>query len=229
MSRVKMFGIVARRVGMELDEFHDYWRHPHGTWGQHISTTRGYVQSHQLHTDLLGTEQSRYGGAAEHWFDNEDDLRTLTREPFYVEYLREDEPRFGDMPNCIFFATEEEVLLAGPRLGAHLNPGDDFWSPTNRPFSIKLLHFVGPDAGPHWARPHDGELGLRLGALRHVRCHPLRSFHGDTPPFSGVQELWWPTVSAFRAGVSAARAAWTALLADAGRSVTFLAQAERYV
>src|SRR3546814_7907151 len=43
----KMYGLIPRKQGMGRDEFHDYYRHPHGTMGRNMTTMRGYVQNHQ--------------------------------------------------------------------------------------------------------------------------------------------------------------------------------------
>jgi uncharacterized protein (TIGR02118 family) len=229
MGRIKMFAMGVRRRDMSAEDFHDYWRHPHGTWGRKMSTLRGYVQSHQVHTEHLGPGQAEYECVAELWLDNERDVQGFQQEPIYAKYLHDDASNFCDYSRAIYFATQEEVLTSGPAPGAALSPGDDMWSPDTRPFSIKLLHFVGVDAGPNWASPADEALGLNLRALRHVRCYPLLIGSEREPRFLGVQELWWPTLRAFRAGVAAAPSVLSKLLANGGRSVTLLAQAERFM
>ena len=229
MGRIKLFGMGVRRSDMSPEDFHDYWRHPHGTWGRQMSTLRGYVQSHQIHTDLLGPGQADYECVAEMWFDNETDVRGFQQEPIYEKYLHDDAANFVDYSRAIYLPTQEEVLTSGPIAGAALAPGDDMWSLSTRPFSIKLLHFIAADAGPNWASTDDQALGMRLRALRHVRCHPLQSASGAPPRFRGVQELWWPTMRAYRAGVAAAPSALAALLAHTGQSVTLLARAERFL
>jgi uncharacterized protein (TIGR02118 family) len=229
MGRIKLFAMGVRRRDMSAEDFHDYWRHPHGTWGRQMSTLRGYVQSHQIHTQHLGPGQAEYECVAEMWLDNEKDVKGFQQEPVYAKFLHDDAPNFVDYSRAIYFATEEEVLTSGPAPGAALAPGDDMWSLNTRPFSIKLLHFVDVDGSANWASAGDEALGLSLRALRHVRCHPLPAGDDRELKFQGVQELWWPTVRAFRAGVAAAPAALSTLLANAGRSVTLLAQAERFL
>ena len=228
VGRVKVFGVGVRKPHLSPEDFHDHWRHPHGTWGLHMTTLRGYVQSHQIHTDLLGPEQARYELVAELWFDNEADLHGFRTEPVLVKYLLDDEPNFTDMKQNIMLATEEEVLTSGPPLNTSLNPGDDMWSPQNRPLSVKLLHFVGQDGSRDWAKRNDATLSRSLGALRHVRCHPISPHLGGDPRFLGVQELWWPTARAFRTGALAAPQSLAELIADSGASVTMLVQAERF-
>lgn len=229
MAGIKLFGIGVRRADMSAEDFHDYWRHPHGTWGRHMTILRGYVQSHQIHSEFLGPEQARRECVAEMWLDNETDLRGFHRDPVYAKYLHDDAEKFVDYSQAIYFPTEEEVLVSGPAANRAVNPGDDMWSPAVRPFSVKLLHFIGPDGNPEWTSADDASLSRSLQALRHVRCHPFVKSGDPAPRFRGVQELWWPTHRAFRAGVSAAPLALKKLLADAGDCVTLLAQAERFL
>ncbi len=229
MSQIKLFAMGVRRAGMSTEDFHDYWRHPHGTWGRNMSTLRGYVQSHQIHTDVLGADQARYECVAEMWLDNRKDLEGFQVEPVFSKYLQPDAANFVDPDQAIFFGTEEEVLTSGPSSLAQLNPGDEFWSLASRPFSVKLLVFFAPDAGRGWASDNDHAIVQSLRALRHVRCHSLAEHDTDNALFVGVQEMWWPTARDFRAGVAANPEALNELLGRAGRSVALLAQAERFL
>ena len=60
MGRKKVFGAMARKEGVPSQEFHDHYRHPHGTMGMQITTLREYVQSHQIDTPLLDDSQRRF-------------------------------------------------------------------------------------------------------------------------------------------------------------------------
>src|SRR3546814_4394636 len=72
-------------------------------------------------------------------------------------------------------------------------------------------------------------LGDRIGAFRHVRSFAIDAVHKGTSPFIGARELWWPTLSDFERGVAGDRAAFDALLAQAGQHYTMLASAERVI
>jgi hypothetical protein len=148
--------------------------------------------------------------------------------PVIVKYIIEDEPRFIDMEKLQFMICDEEVIRSRPAAKDGLSDADTMWSPDDRPFSIKLLHFAGVGNKAGWATDQDEALGRQLGALRHVRCWPRKSVHGDTPAYAGVQELWWPTLTAFNAGVAAAPQAFAALAKPTEGSFTLLAQAERF-
>jgi hypothetical protein len=228
MAKVKFFGLGTRRPDISAEDFQDHWRHPHGTWGRKMLNLRGYVQSHPIHSELLGTDQTRFDCVAEMWLDNERAVGEFHDDPVFAKYLLEDEPTFCDLPKATFLATREEVLTAGPEDCETLRPGDEMWSHLDRPYTVKLLHFVGGGSERSWVGEDDCALGRKLGALRHVRCHPL-AMHGDAPPFLGIHELWWPTVKAFRAGMSAAPDCLRTLQGARKGSITMLAQAERYL
>jgi hypothetical protein len=226
---IKMYGLIPRISGWSYDEFHDYYRHPHGTMGRTMTTMRGYVQNHQIDTAKLGSDQARFDAVAEIWLDNEHDAIHFREEPNLVKYLVEDEPKFCDYGRVSYFAGESQVLQSGPAQNAGLHPGDELWAPATRPLSVKLMQFVQPDGNPDWAGEDDLALGQALGAFRHTRATPLHSMHGDDPLWIGLRELWWPTRTAFEHAVDNAPAALETLLARGGPSWTMLAQAERFI
>jgi len=229
MSRIKMFGCIPRRPDVSQRYFHDHWRHPHGTLGRHISTMRGYVQSHQIHSDLLGPEQTHFEGCAELWFDNVADAASFPSEPVYVRDIIPDEPLFVDMEKLRFAFTREEVLVSGPDLREPISAGDAAWRLDNRPASVKLLQFVEADGATPWDGDDDYELGSRIGALRHVRCRPAAEIHPNGAFVVGVRELWWPTQWDMEQGIAADRAAWETLIGRPGRATAFFANAERFI
>src|SRR3546814_4183727 len=86
--------------------------------------------------------------------------------------------------------------------------------------SVKILQLVKADGNPAWAGDQDKALGDRIGAFRHVRSFAIDAVHKGTSPFIGARELWWPTLSDFERGVAGDRAAFDALLAQAGQHYT---------
>lgn len=234
MGRKKLFGAMSRKDGVSTQEFHDHYRHPHGTMGMRVSTLREYVQSHQIDTDLLDDSQRRFEAVAELWFDNGTDLLRFRTEPTMTSYLNDDEVRFVDLKKTRLFIGEEEVLNSQP--DASLNEADAAngkWRLSDRPLSIKVIQFIAPDAGEHWCSPEDEALGLRLDVFRHVRCHPTTPTtvvprRVQRPPdFIGTRELWWPTLTAFQNAVAADRDAWHQLVSRQ-HVHTLVAQAERW-
>jgi uncharacterized protein (TIGR02118 family) len=221
---IKFFGLIPRRKDISSEEFHDHYRHPHGTLGSQISTFRGYVQSHQVHSSVLGPDQNRFEAVAEVWFDTVADAVGLADDPHYLEHVQPDEPNFVDMDSLKWLYTSEEVLISGPDVrspdaaeralqGFHLV----------RPNTIKLLQFIEQPA-----RDDHSGLGAGLGAVRHVRCRPQLEIHDDErPAFAEVHELWWPTVEAFEKG--AAGGPLREFLAPGAKSVTMLVHAERFI
>jgi hypothetical protein len=234
MGGKKMFGAMARKEGVPSQEFHDHYRHPHGTMGMQITTLREYVQSHQIDTPLLDESQRRFECVAELWFDRGADLLNFRSEPTMVGYLNDDELKFLDMKKTRLFIGEEEVLTSYPDEAlCKADPANARWRLSVRPVSVKLIQFVTPEAGVGWCSDGDEELGRRLGVFRHVRCHsttpatfvPARA--GRPPDFIGVRELWWPTYTVFQDSVTAESEAWKSLIARPGVH-NMLAQAERW-
>lgn len=234
MRRKKLMAAMARIEGISSQEFHDHYRHPHGTMGMHISTLRQYVQSHQIHTDLLDESQDRFEAVAELWFDGADDLIHFREEPTMSSYLNADEPNFCDLRKTRLFICEEEVVSPMPHTSlVEHDCANGEWSFYNRPLAIKILQFILPEAGPNWCSPHDEQLGHRLGAFHHVRCHPttpttiVPSRMNRPPDFIGVRELWWPTLTTFHRSVAADMQTWRELILRP-HTFTMLAQAERW-
>jgi hypothetical protein len=234
MRMKKLFGAMARKEGIPAQEFHDHYRHPHGTMGMQISTLREYVQSHQIDTDLLDESQRRFEAIAELWFDNGNDLLHFRTEPAMTSYLNDDEGRFVDLKKTRLFIGEEEVLTSQPGEALHrADAANAKWRLSNRPLSIKVIQFIAPEAGADWSSPEDETLGQRLGAFRHVRCHPtsptsiVPTRAGRPPDFIGARELWWPTLTAFRDAVATDEEAWRKLVVR-DHVHTLLAQAERW-
>lgn len=229
MPKIKMFCALPRRRDISAQAFHDHWRHPHGTLGSTISTVRNYVQSHRIETVILDETQSHYDGIVEVWFDSVDDAIALPDHPAYKRHLVPDEPRFIDMDRIRYVFTNEEILFSGPDASdPSLDAADLNWNECNRATSIKLIQFFSEDISSTRDENYYRELGLSLGAFRHAFCTANDKIHPSTPPFKGVRELWWPTLSAFEAGVSANPNALEKLTKKTNPTSTMLMIAERF-
>src|SRR3546814_3222287 len=57
MHSIKILATVPRRKDISEQQFHDHWRHPHGTLSKKIACLRGYVQSHRIVSPLLPDTQ----------------------------------------------------------------------------------------------------------------------------------------------------------------------------
>ena len=230
MQKIKMFAAIPRRPDISVEEFHDHWRHPHGTFACGVRTMKKYVQSHRVPYDVLDSRQSMIEGVAETWMDNLADILALPSQPNYVRDVVPDEPLFIDLPNLRYVVTQEEVIYPGPdKEEMESSPGDADWDADERPTSTKVIQFIEEDNGKgrHWISDRDRDLGISIQALRHVRCSAV-SIENVRSPFLGVRELWWPTQSAFRRGIAARPEAWADLIQRPTRSTTLLVQAERF-
>lgn len=230
---IKFLGLIPRRKDISLQQFHDHWRHPHGSMALGMTMMRRYVQAHRVDCPLLPLDQSRFDGIAELWFDNRTEALGLMEDPVYVQHVGPDEVNFVDLPALKFTFVEEEVLLARPHLRHGASYGDACWTPDNRPLSMKLAQLIETDGTKPWAQPDDAQLSARIGATRHVRSRPVAEIHNGNidrvgpAPFVGVRELWWPTLHAFNQGVAQAPEAFKELLSRPARSYAALFQAER--
>jgi EthD domain len=226
---IKFFALIPRLDSATPEEFHDHWRHPHASMGRPIPSMVSYVQSHHIHSELFGPEQTRYEGIAETEFDTLPDALAFGTEPQYVDHVQPDEPNFVG-PGLEWLYSDPEIVAPRRRAQDGAPYADVMWSHLDRPFSIKVLQFVHRDGNPDWARDDDAELGNRIGAFRHVRDHVSTAAHPDGATWLGARELWWPTLTAFHAGVTADRAAFDELIARGGDgALSLLVQAERYL
>lgn len=209
-----------------MQQFHDHWRHPHGSMALEIKTALHYTQLHRVDCALLGESQERYDGIVEVWFDSDLDAAELPANPAYAHYLAPDEPNFITVCDMRYVFTEEEVVDDGSEPSSPAWQ-DRLWRWNERPNSVKLLQLVETDGNQSWAQDEDRALGRRIGALRHVRCRPRPGLHAGGSAFLGVRELWWPTLTAFEAGVGGDPVAFRTLLDRPARSVSLVGIAER--
>lgn len=224
-----MIAGMPRLSSVSEREFHDHYRHPHGTLALTIRLVKAYVQSHRVHSDLLNEEQAYFEGCAEVWFDSIADVQSLPEDPDYRRYLAPDEPLFIDMERVAFHFLDEEIVESCASTAHHARDEDVIWRPDRLPTSAKLIQFVQEDGKLRWDGEDDLELGRRLGALRHVRCRPISALHPEGSFAIGIRELWWPTLSALEAGVEQDRDAWDALIGRPSRSIAMVALAERFL
>lgn len=220
---IQFFALIRRKQGITSQEFHDHWRHPHGTMGRNIPSLRSYVQAHQIHTDLLDDTQSYFEGIALSTFDNLEDATNFGNDPYYVQHIQPDEVNFVDGENLQWLNTTEEVIDSRQSEEETSYP-DALWLNLDLPTSIQLIQFISNEGNDDWAGEKDKELGRAIGAFRHVRNYSV----GDKPFYKGVRQLWWPTLTDFYNGVNANPEAFKELLEQAGQSLTLLTQSERF-
>jgi hypothetical protein len=226
---IKFFGLIPRRAGMSTAEFHDHYRHPHGTLGLGLPTIKRYVQSHQIHTELLDESQSRFEAVAEDWFDTVEDAMGLSSDPHYLEHIQPDEPLFVDLDNLKWLNTREQ-FIADRDGDLAASEADRRWDVRTAPESIKLLQFLDAEGAASVDDDRDAERAFALGALRYVRCEPVEEIYQDQEPaYRAVRELWWPTLHDFHVGQQAASRTWEDIVALEGSAVTLLARAERFL
>jgi hypothetical protein len=223
---IKVFGFIARRPDLTAEQFHDHYRHPHGTMARHMPTLLSYTQAHQIDTMSLDATQRRFEAIMETRLAGREDWFGFRTIPYLVEHLLEDEPNFLDAARCAGIATAEELLPPPPK--ETLVKADALWSLEKASIEIKLVQIVPHAKADLWARDHDAELGYRIGALRHARCRAIPDIQARGNEYCGVRELWWPTVSAFHTGIAGDPEAWRRLKEQTGSAATMLVRGERF-
>src|SRR3546814_8228516 len=92
MHSIKILATIPRRKDISEQQFHDHWRHPHGTLSKKIACLRGYVQSHRIVSPLLPDTQLAYDGITELWYDRSEEhtseLQSLMRISYAVFCLK---------------------------------------------------------------------------------------------------------------------------------------------
>lgn len=224
---IKFFGLIPRLEGQPPQEFHDHWRHPHGTLALPIETFRGYVQGHQFPHPALGSATSQFEGFAEVWFHDLDDAVGLATHPQYVAYVQPDELNFVDLSRLKWLNTTEDVVIAEPGGGHDGHPGDLAWDHKVAHTSIKLLQFLTDADSMTREQFHDA--ALEAGALRAVRCSGVTADPAEAPAYTSVRELWWATLTAFDAATAARPEGLRRLLETAPGAETALMTAERFI
>jgi EthD domain len=224
---IKFFGLIPRRPDISELEFHDHYRHPHGTLGYKNRGYVGYVQSHLTTTAVDPCPTSVFEAVAEVWFDNLHTGLGLADDPNYLAFVKDDEPHFVDLTRLKWLYTDEQVLRIPVDPASPPDHASMVWLITTAPTTFKLLQFLGDDDPIDAAE--QAALAGRLGALRTTRCGASAHAHpaGDAA-FATVRELWWPTEWHFIQGVTADPEAWAALLQVPPGSESLLARAERF-
>jgi hypothetical protein len=228
MSLIKIMAMAPSHPGISLQYFHDHWRHPHATWGLLIKSVRAYTQGHRFDTAHLPQGQARFAGIAEISLESFKECRELRDDLMYKKYLETDEPLFIDLENVVFSFTDEEVIQSAPSPIEKEGSADFAWRVERRPVSIKLVQMIERDGVDHWAADGDLELGLQIGAARHVRSHPNPALHPEGAAIAGFRELWWPTYTDFEAGIAQNPPAFRTLLSRPAKSYAGLFSAERF-
>jgi hypothetical protein len=227
-TRKKLYAVLPKHPDLTLQEARDHWRHPHGTLARRIPTMTRYIQSHQISSELVESDDNgRFLGVAEVWVDNLADAAGYATEPTRVLEVEPDEGVFLDLNELAFFWTEEEVLEGSQALRLAEAREDAIWEEGISSVSTKVVQLVRNEGTVPWRGDDDLELGRRIGAFRHARGTAVPELRGDDDPFIGVRELWWPTLSRFERGVKADLEAWRALIDRPANALTMLVQTER--
>ncbi len=219
---IKVYALLPKRPDVSGETFHAHWRNPHGELAKHITTLRGYVQSHRAGDGAAGLAPSIYHGIAEVWFDDVETAIGMGTDPNYTEYALLDEPNFIDVPHLSFLLCAEEQPLPGLAMGVD-DPEAKVMLLLKRAAGLSREEFTERLAAL------DGDLAASPGVIRVVRCLALPENYAEGEPlFDGVVELAWPDRAALEQGVAAVAGRLDAV-ADLSASSAFVSEPYRVI
>jgi len=106
---VKMFSMLTRKPGTEVEAFQAYWRTHHGPLAAKIPQPRRYVQCHVRPSGYGGGRVPRYDGVAEMWFDDVQSVRDSGDTDEYRAVCL-DEPKFLALPFPFVISSEHRIV-----------------------------------------------------------------------------------------------------------------------
>jgi hypothetical protein len=167
---MKVFGFIRKRHDFTWQAFSDYWRTTHRREALKLTKwLNRYEQDHLLPVPALGLPRPAADGCPMLWVDAPESLEELAAGEAYITGAYLDEPRFMEGRSGGLAVSETVVVTPPvPAFASH-----------------KLSLFYRGDA-PSLAAPNAN------GRIENTALAP------SEPPYdySGVIELWWPTVQA---------------------------------
>jgi uncharacterized protein (TIGR02118 family) len=197
---LKLIGFLARRAGTSPEAFQAHWRERHAALGRALPGLRRYVQNHTLLSGYRGREPL-WDGVVELWFDDLAAFRSAWASSEMAP-VREDEPRFLELPRCAAILAGEHVITEGdpPRDGVKLIS-----------FLTRRRDLDAPAFSRYWRDRH-GPIAARIpGMRRYVQCHTLAETYAGAgrPTYDGVPLAWFDDTDALRASAPSAEYART--------------------
>ena len=193
---LKLYGLLARRPDLSLEEFSQHWRTVHRELALRLVAPgymRGYVQNHRQELELAGVD-APFDGCPELWIDRVESLPQLASSPEYLEGAGPDEANFmtGGSKSCI---AQPRFACGAPREQAS-------------PCKVLMFYGDGIDARTPWSQQRPWSLP-DASALRIERDACLVDVPG-LEPYLAIESSWWRDFDTFRD-------AWLAAAGDGGR------------
>jgi len=119
---IKCIILFKRKPGLSREEFLKHWKETHAKvcvenpFFQKYN--RKYVQNYPIQAGGLtlmqgpkSAEADRYDGIVEVWMDSIEDLQRMLKDPDpFQNAIREDENKFVDTSDYLFFVVEEKIV-----------------------------------------------------------------------------------------------------------------------
>src|SRR3546814_12219185 len=97
MHSIKILATIPRRKDISEQQFHDPWRHPHGTLSKKIACPRRYVQSHPIVSPLLPDPQLASAGITDLLYDTLAVALNIGTDPAHRNYTTPTTPPFSPL------------------------------------------------------------------------------------------------------------------------------------
>lgn len=109
---IKMTLLIARKPGLTVEAFREYWTTTHLKAVQSVPETRQYSrryrQQHNTYTGPEHTALAPFDGIAEAWFDSLDDALALVTSDNWDKVIRQDDQNFLDVSKTLMMLSEEK-------------------------------------------------------------------------------------------------------------------------
>ncbi|MCQ8240309.1 EthD domain-containing protein [Rhizosaccharibacter radicis] len=107
---IKMTLLIARKPGMSVEEFREYWGTTHLKAVASVpesKVSRGYRQQHNTYVVPDHTAAAPFDGIAEAWYDSIEDAMTFINSDGWWNIIKRDDLNFIDITKTQIMLSEE--------------------------------------------------------------------------------------------------------------------------
>lgn len=193
---IHQFVFARAKPGMTEEDFQDYWVNTHAPqYASKIPQFRRYMINLRIPMEP-GPNTFPFQGAAEIWFDSEQDELASLQSREYVEGARLDEPNWAAFWQTLLLDTTTHEVLPGPPLTVNSN-------------SVKLLFPVKRRQGmpledfrAYSLEVHAPKVLSLPQLVRYHECHVVDASYGTGEAvLDGVGVLWFQDLQGLRDAV----------------------------
>jgi uncharacterized protein (TIGR02118 family) len=188
---IKLMGMIKRKEGMSVEDFHAYWRDVHAPMIAGSPGLRQYIQNHTV-PELYSEYPPAFDGMAEAWFDDLDGFETAVASPGWQRAI-------VDVPNFMvgagrIMSTEVPMIDALPTARERQSLVKYVGLLTRKP-GLSVADFQN-----HWRDVHGPLVKAEFPEMRrYVQSHAIPSEYenGTSPSWDGIPEAWFDSLDVF--------------------------------